>query len=92
MSTDRQSLGTLVSAYLAGGGRVLKIPPAISATREEVVEYLNSQQAKIISMSKKNAITQAKHRQGVKDLNSGALVRLANVYRLNQGLPPFELQ
>ena len=92
MRIDRQNLDALVSTYLAKGGRVLKIDPAISATREEVLEYLNSQQAKIISMSKKNAITQAKHRQGVKDLNSGALVRLANVYRLKQGLPPFELQ
>ena len=89
MSTDRQSLDALVFAYLAGGGRVLKIPPAISATREEVLEYLNSQQANIMSMSKKN---ETKHRQGMKNLNSGGLVRLANVYRRKQGLPPFELK
>jgi hypothetical protein len=89
MSIDRQSLDALVCTYLAGGGRVLKIPAAISATRDEVLEYLQSQQTNNISMSKKNATTEAKHRQGVKTLNSDALIRLANAYRRKQGLPPF---
>ena len=92
MSKDRQSLDALVSIYLADGGRVLKIPTAISATRDEILEYLKSQQVNVISLPKKNATAEAKHRQGVKILNSGALVRLANVYRRTQGLPPFELQ
>jgi len=92
MSKDRQSVDALVSTYLAGGGRVLKIPAAISATSDEVLEYLKSQQVNVISMRKKNAATEAKHRQGVKILNSEALVRLANQHRRKQGLAPFELQ
>ena len=92
MSTDHQSLDALVLTYLAGGGRVLKLPAAMSATRDEVLQYLKSQQVNVISVPKKNATTEAKHRHGVKVLDSEGLVRLANVYRRKQGLPPFDLQ
>ena len=64
MNKDRQSLDALVSIYLADGGRVLKIPTAISATRDEILEYLKSQQVNVISLPKKNATAEAKHRQG----------------------------
>ena len=50
-----------------------------------ILEYLKSQQVNVISLPEKNATAEAKHRQGVKILNSGALVHLQMCIDANKG-------
>jgi len=78
MSVDRQNIEALVFEYLARGGRVLKVPGAIPATREEVLRYLKAQKVNLA----------AARRKLMNDPD--ALIKLANVHRRSQGQPPFQ--
>jgi hypothetical protein len=78
MRADRQKLEALVSEYLGRGGRVLKVPAAIPATREEVLRYLEAQKVHVA----------AARRALVNDPD--ALFKLANWHRQSQRKPPFQ--
>jgi len=78
MRADRQQIEALVFEYLARGGRIIKVPGAIQATRDEVLRYLKAQKVNITGARKKL----------VND--SDALINLANVHRQRQGQPPFQ--
>lgn len=91
MSADRQSVDAMVCEYLAAGGRIRKLPGAISATRDEVLRYLKAQKVYISPARRKNAKTETKYSHGVDTISSNDLVQLANVHRRKQRLLPFEL-
>jgi hypothetical protein len=91
MSEHRESIDALVCEYLAGGGRIRKIPGAISATPDEVLRYLKAQKVDITVARAKHANAETKYLHGVEVINSKDLVQLANVHRRKQRLPPFEL-
>ena len=78
MSADRQDINALVFEYLARGGRVLKLPGAIPATRDEVLRYLKAQKVNVAT-ARRNLVN-----------DPDALIKLANVHRCRQGQPPFQ--
>jgi hypothetical protein len=78
MRADRQNIQTLVSEYLARGGRILKLPDAIPATRDEVLRYLEAQKVNVTAVR----ATLVNDRD--------ALLKIANAHRRNQGQPPFQ--
>jgi hypothetical protein len=90
MNAD-QNIDELVSEYLAGGGRIRKIPDAISATPGEVLRYLKARKVDVARARPKNANTETKYRHDGEIINSTALVQLANEHRRQQQLPPFQL-
>jgi len=92
MSANHQTLDAMVSAYLAGGGSIRKIPDAIPATPIEVLRYLKRRKVKVEPARAKNAAVESKYLHDGEIITLQALVKLANGYRRKRRLPPFEVQ
>jgi len=92
MSANNQRLHAMVSAYLAAGGRIRKMPEAIPATPMEVLRYLRRHRVKAEPARAKNANVEAKYVHDGALITLDALVQLANGYRREQRLAPFEVQ
>ena len=92
MSAVNQRLHAMVSAYLAAGGRIRKMPEAIPATPIEVLRYLRRHRVKVEPARSKNANVETKYVHDGTVITLDALVQLANAYRREQRLAPFEVQ
>jgi hypothetical protein len=92
MSADNQRLHAMVSAYLAAGGRIRKMPEAVPATPIDVLRYLKRYKVKVEPTRAKNANVESKYLHEGETITLDALVQLANGYRREQDLPPFEVQ
>jgi hypothetical protein len=86
---DRQTVDALVCEYLAGGGRVRKMPDVTSVRPAQVLQYLKTQNIDITLARAKNANTESKYRHRGQIISWEALVDLANRHRRKQRLPPF---
>jgi hypothetical protein len=92
MRTHRQGVETLVSQYLAGGGRIQKIADAIPATAEELVQYLKARNIEIEPARAKNANSASKFHHDGQIIGSDGLLQLANGFRREEEMPPFDLK
>jgi hypothetical protein len=82
----------LIQAYLAGGGRIHKIPEAMPVTAREVLVYLETWRVVVTPKKGKNAHSAHKYRYKKKLLTWRELLELANRYRRKQRLAPFEIR
>jgi len=92
MTVDNPRLDAMVSAYLAGGGRIRKIPDAIPAAPIDVLRYLKRRKVNIEPTRAKNANVESKYLHDGEIITLQALVKLANDYRRKQRLAPFDVQ
>lgn len=79
----------MVSAYLAKGGQIRKLPDALASTPSDVIRYLSRHKVKIERVHANNS---DKYLRDGATITLPALVQLANSYRLKQGLAPFDVQ
>jgi hypothetical protein len=89
MMVDRQTIDALVCEYLAGGGRVRKMPDATSVRPAQVLQYLKEQNVDITLARAKNSYNETQYRHRGEIVSWAALVELANRHRRQQRLPPF---
>ena len=89
---DREGLDVLVCEYLSRGGEVLKVPAAVPATPAGVLEYLSTVGLKVDRVVRSSSNNSVKYRHNGELLTWPELVQLANGYRREQQLPPFEAQ
>jgi len=92
MSTHRQGVETLVSQYLAGGGRIKKIADAIPATADELMQYLKARNVDIEPARAKNANSASKFYHEGQLIGTDGLLQLANGHRREEEMPPFDLK
>ena len=82
----------LIQAYLASGGRIHKVPEAMPVTAREVLQYLRTRRVVVTPLKAKNAHSAPKYRYKTKLLTWRELLNLANRYRRQQRLAPFEIR
>jgi hypothetical protein len=92
MSPNRQGIETLVSQYLAGGGRVQRIPDPTPATADEILDYLKARKVEIEPARAKNANSARKFCHDGQFIGTDGLLQLANRHRSDEGLAPFDLK
>ena len=88
MNPNHQTLEAMVSDYLTHGGRIHHLPDAIAATPGDVVRYLKKHKITIETASSNGS---EKYMRDGTTITLQALVQLANTYRLEQGLAPFDV-
>ena len=77
-----------VSAFLARGGRIVKVQEAILATRQDVLDYLQSCGVPVNYSKSDPGVCSLKRKR----MNLDQLVVMANRQRRTQQLRPFAVQ
>jgi len=91
MSTQ-QEYKTLITEFLAQGGRIRTIPYTQPKSVQEVVEYLNKANVPVQPVSARGRREPRAYLCSGKIMNVERLVAFANDHRRQRRLPPFELK
>ena len=86
---SRHETNDMIDGFFARGGTIQKIPEAIPATADEIVEYLKSHKVNVeIVSSNKN---DGKFTCDGSPIKLKGLVEIANRLRSKQHRPPYEI-
>ena len=91
MSTQ-QEYETLVTEFLARGGRIRKIPNVQLKSAQEIVEYLRGLNVPVQLVSAKGRHEPRHYLCRGETMNVERLVAFANSHRRRRRLPPFQLK